>query len=97
MAYDKVKETLKGNIAFLSTQIKPWIDKYNCVNAFDLFTKPFEGDEKEKLIVHGYIHRRDAYMQILNVIEAEGEFDGSDFKKSNPEPDPWDGRPCDVA
>lgn len=95
MSYTKVLEMLKGNIAYLSTQIKPWIDKYDCKNAFDLFSKPFEGSEGDKLIIHGYIHRRDAYIQILNAIEAEGEFDGSDFKK--PEPDPWDGRPCDVA
>ena len=77
-----LKEMLKGNIGFLSTQIKPWADKYNCINAFDLFTKTFDGDTKEKLIIHGYIHRRDAYIQVLNMIESEER-----------EPDT---RPCDV-
>jgi hypothetical protein len=84
MSYENVRETLKGNIAFLSTQIKPWIDKYNCKNAFDLFTKSFEGNDKEKLIIHGYIHRRDAYIQILNVLESE---------QPNEVPDT---SPCDV-
>lgn len=71
MTYEKLRQELAGNIAFLTTQIKPWMDKYNCVNAFDLFTKEFKGEEKEKLIIHGYIHRRDAYVQILNKLEYE--------------------------
>lgn len=75
VTYQSIKEELRGNIAFLSTQIKQWTDKYNCVNAFDLFTKSFDGNEKQKLIIHGYVHRRDAYISILNKMETMDEDD----------------------
>lgn len=70
MSYTSITQMLKGNIAFLSTQIQPWIDKYNCKNAFELFNKPInDSDEKARII--GYIHRRDAYINVLNMMESD--------------------------
>ena len=68
--YGKILETLDGNVSFLTTQIQPWIQKYGCRSAFDLFNHPFE-DPDEKARVMGYVHRRDAYITIANQIRAE--------------------------
>jgi hypothetical protein len=68
--YPKLVETLKGNIAYLSTQIQPWIDQYKCKNAFELFTKDIP-DVNEKIKIMGYIHRRDAYITTLNSLESD--------------------------
>jgi hypothetical protein len=71
MSYKKISEMLAGNISFLSTQIAPWIAQYGCKSAFDLFNHDFKGDTDEKVKIMGYIHRRDAYIQILNTLEYE--------------------------
>lgn len=70
MSYAKVRETLNGSIQFLSTQIEPWVKQYKCKNAFDLYTYEFT-DPDEKARIMGYIHRRDAYIGILNMLESE--------------------------
>ena len=68
--YSKIQETIAGNITFLTTQIQPYMDKYNCRNAFELFTHKFE-DPEEKVRVMGYVHRRDAFVYMGNQIAYE--------------------------
>lgn len=70
MSYSKIRESLKGSIQYLSTQIEPWVKQYKCRNAFDLYTQKFD-DADEKARIMGYIHRRDAYISILNMLESE--------------------------
>jgi hypothetical protein len=68
--YSKIQQMIAGNIKFLTTQIQPYLDKYQCKNAFDLYTQHFE-DMEEKVKVMGYVHRRDAYVTIGNQIASE--------------------------
>jgi len=68
--YSKIQQMIAGNINFLTTQIQPYLDKYQCKNAFDLYTQHFE-DMEEKVKVMGYVHRRDAYVTIGNQIASE--------------------------
>jgi hypothetical protein len=70
MSYQVLQDTISIKIKTLGNQLEDWVKKLNLKNIFELSHFPFE-DCKERAIVHGLIQRRDAYVDIGNMIELE--------------------------
>ena len=70
MSYQVLQDSIHAKIQVLGNQLNDWVKKLNLKNVFELSHFPFE-DAKERSIVHGMIQRRDAYVDIGNMIELE--------------------------
>lgn len=68
MSYKRLQNTLAANIKTLSSSIDFYVRKYKCKSAFELFNMDFDGDVNEKIRIMGYVHRRDAFIYIANII-----------------------------
>lgn len=68
--YSKIQETIAGNINFLTEELQPYMDKFNCKSPFDLFNHKFDSVD-EKIKVMGIINRRDAFVFMGNQVAYE--------------------------